>query len=159
MKKSQLVMVGTGMAGSSNGPWRADDENRDWAGYFVSLNRSKKSIVLDLKTDEAKVAVRALVRSSHVLVENFRPGVMERLGLGYEELAKENPGLVYAAITGFESVRNYADERLRNPDKMSAEIKDGPMKRGLEVGFGPADHTGLDFVDLSIIDSGGKFRR
>ena len=85
----------------ANGPFRDDDPGHDWAGYFVSLNRSKKSLVLDLKSDSGKETLRRLVRSADVLVENFRPGVMERLGLSYESLAEINPRLVYAAIRGF----------------------------------------------------------
>lgn len=89
-----------------NGPYRDDDADRDWAGYFVSLNRNKKSVVLDLKTDVDRAEFRTLAQSAHVIVENFRPGVMERLGLGYESLAKDNPGLVYAAIRGFGDPRS-----------------------------------------------------
>lgn len=85
----------------TNGPFRDDDPDREWAGYFVSLNRSKKSIVLDLKSEAGKDALRRLVQSADVLVENYRPGVMERLGLSYESLAEINPRLVYAAIRGF----------------------------------------------------------
>ena len=84
-----------------NGPWREDDPQREWAGYFVSLNRSKRSVSLDLKTDEGKAAFRALAATADVVVENFRPGVMERLGLSYESLSEANPALVYAAIRGF----------------------------------------------------------
>ena len=84
-----------------NGPWREDDPGREWAGYFVSLNRSKRSVVLDLKTEEGKAAFRALAATADVVVENFRPGVMERLGLAYESLAEANPSLVYGAIRGF----------------------------------------------------------
>ena len=84
----------------ANGPFRADDPNHDWAGYFVSLNRSKHSVVLDLKSEPGKADLRALVATADVLVENFRPGVMERLGLPYEALATINPRLVYAAIRG-----------------------------------------------------------
>ncbi|MFO1091037.1 MAG: CoA transferase [Hyphomicrobiales bacterium] len=89
----------------TNGPWRADDAAREWAGYFVSLNRGKKSVLLDLKSDAGRAAVRDLVKTADVLVENFRPGVMERLGLSYEELARLNPRLVYAAISGFGNPR------------------------------------------------------
>ena len=69
--------------------------------YFVNLNRNKRSITIDLKTEEGKEITRRLAKWADVLVENFRPGVMERLGLGYEELKKINPGLIYAAISGF----------------------------------------------------------
>ena len=69
--------------------------------YFVNLNRNKRSITIDLKTEKGKEIARRLAKWADVLVENFRPGVMERLGLGYEDLKKINPGLIYAAISGF----------------------------------------------------------
>ncbi|SHI57552.1 Crotonobetainyl-CoA:carnitine CoA-transferase CaiB [Shimia gijangensis] len=85
----------------NNGPFRDDDPEHDWAGYFVSLNRNKKSVQLDLKSEAGKEAFRKLAASADVIVENFRPGVMDRLGLSYESLAETNPALVYAAIRGF----------------------------------------------------------
>ncbi|MBI1386087.1 MAG: cag pathogenicity island protein Cag11 [Rhizobiales bacterium] len=90
----------------TNGPYRDDDPAREWAGYFISLNRGKKSVRLDLKSPEGRDALVALVRDADVLVENFRPGVMERLGLSYEALARVNPRLVYAAIRGFGDPRS-----------------------------------------------------
>ncbi len=165
----------------SNGPWRADDAAHEWAGYFVSLNRGKKSIVLDLRTEESKTAVRDLVRSSHVLVENFRPGVMERLGLGYEALAKENPALVYAAIRGFGDPRSgaspYADwpsydvvaQAMGGLMSMTGADRDHPMKTGpgigdvfagMMLGFAilaavrHAEKTGEgQFVDIAMYDA------
>lgn len=91
----------TGDTSRTNGPYRVDDPDHEWAGYFVSLNRSKKSVQLDLKSEEGKNALRRMVKDADVLLENFRPGVMERLGLSYESLAEINPRLVYAAIRGF----------------------------------------------------------
>jgi CoA:oxalate CoA-transferase len=69
--------------------------------YFVSINRGKRSITLNLKTDEGKKILRRLVAEHDILVENFRPGVMEKLGLGYEELRKINPRLIYAVSSGY----------------------------------------------------------
>ena len=69
--------------------------------YFVSINRGKKSIVVDLKTDEGREIIIDLVKKVDVLAENFKPGTMEKLGLGYEELKKINPRLIYAAMSGF----------------------------------------------------------
>nr|WP_087573227.1 CoA transferase [Sphingomonas sp. JE1] len=69
--------------------------------YFLSVNRSKKSIVVDLKTEEGVALVRELAALSDILIENYRPGVMERLGLGYESLKADNPRLIYCAISGF----------------------------------------------------------
>ncbi len=68
---------------------------------FEMLNRGKRSVVLDLKKEPARAAFRKMIPKYDVLIESFRPGVMERLGLGYAELAKLHPGLVYCAITGY----------------------------------------------------------
>jgi crotonobetainyl-CoA:carnitine CoA-transferase CaiB-like acyl-CoA transferase len=69
--------------------------------YFMALNRNKRSIVLDLKTDAGREILRRLVASADVLVENFRPGVAEALGLSWPELAAENPRLIYVAIRAY----------------------------------------------------------
>ncbi|MBS0539355.1 MAG: CoA transferase [Proteobacteria bacterium] len=68
---------------------------------FASINRNKRSVVLDLKNPAHKEAARKLVLSADVLLENNRPGVMDRLGLGYESFAREKPGLVYCSISAF----------------------------------------------------------
>ncbi len=68
---------------------------------FLSVNRNKRSIVLDLKTEAGKRAARALAAGADVVVENFRPGTAERLGLGYDEVQAENPAVIYCSITGF----------------------------------------------------------
>jgi CoA:oxalate CoA-transferase len=71
------------------------------SSYFASLNRGKRSVCLDLKAEGGRRALLALAGAADVLVENFRPGVMARLGLGYERLREANPRLVYAACSGF----------------------------------------------------------
>jgi alpha-methylacyl-CoA racemase len=71
------------------------------SALFLSLNRGKRSIRIDLKSAAGKGVLLRLVRSADVLLEGFRPGVMDRLGVGYERLREENPGLVYCAITGY----------------------------------------------------------
>ncbi len=78
------------------GPYR-DGES----AYFMLLNRGKKSVTLNLKSDRGRDILEALVGSSDVLIENFRPGVADRLGIGYAALEPLNPGLVYASISGF----------------------------------------------------------
>ena len=77
--------------------------------YFVNMNRNKRSIAVDLRTDQGKEIIRRLVKTADVLVENFRPGVMEQMGLGYEDLKKINPGLIYAAISGFGKTGPYKE--------------------------------------------------
>jgi len=71
------------------------------SSYFMHVNRNKRSVVLDLKSVRGVEALKRLVKVSDVVVENFRPGVMDRLGLGYEALREINPGIVYASISGF----------------------------------------------------------
>jgi crotonobetainyl-CoA:carnitine CoA-transferase CaiB-like acyl-CoA transferase len=88
------------------------DDTREWgppydpsgvATYFLSVNRGKSSRALDLRDEAGAAEARELVAGADVLVENFRPGVMERLGLGYADLSRETPGLVYCSLTGFGS--------------------------------------------------------
>ena len=68
---------------------------------FLAQNGGKKSVTVNLKSEGGREILQRLVRNAHVLVENFRPGVMDRLGLGYDQLRKLNPSLVYCAISGF----------------------------------------------------------
>jgi len=68
---------------------------------FLAQNSGKKSVTVNLKSEGGKEVLQRLVRTAHVLVENFRPGVMDRLGVGYEQLRQHNPSLVYCAISGF----------------------------------------------------------
>jgi crotonobetainyl-CoA:carnitine CoA-transferase CaiB-like acyl-CoA transferase len=83
------------------GPFAPDDDEHFYGGYFQSINRNKRSIALDLKSPDGREAFCAITDSAHVLVENYRHGVMDRLGLSYEVLAERNSALVYAAIRGF----------------------------------------------------------
>ncbi len=73
----------------------------DQAAYFLSVNRNKKSITLDMKCERGKDILWRLIDASDVIVENFRPGAMDRLGLGYEAVAAHRPSIVYCSISGF----------------------------------------------------------
>jgi len=84
------------------------DETRHWgpftggeSTYFLALNRNKESVVLDLKEPDGLAALRRLATDSDILVQNFRPGVAERLGIDYEALSQTNSSLIYASISGF----------------------------------------------------------
>jgi len=78
-------------------------------GQFLQLNRNKRSLALDLRSAEGAAIARKLAADADVVVENFRPGVADRVGIGYETLAASNPGLVYVAITGFGPDGPYRD--------------------------------------------------
>ena len=84
------------------------DDTRGWppfsggeATYFLSVNRNKKSLTLNMKAPDGQAILRRLVAKADVVLENFRPGTMERLGFGYDALRKLNPRLIYCAISGF----------------------------------------------------------
>lgn len=76
--------------------------------YYGNLNRNKRGITLNLKSEEGKEIFRKLAKDADVVIENYRPGVMDKLGLGYEELKKINPRLIYAAVSGFGSYGRYS---------------------------------------------------
>ena len=78
------------------------------SAYFSSVNRGKRSITIDLRTPEGSNIVRSLLKDCDVVVENFRPGSMNRFGLGYDQLSHSHPQLVYASISGFGQTGPYA---------------------------------------------------
>ncbi len=129
-----------------HGPYRDDDPEKAFGGYFQSVNRNKKSIALDLKSPSAKEVIRRLARTANVVVENFRPGVMERLGLGYDDLKAINPKIVYAAIRGFGDPRTgnspYAEwpaydvvaQAMGGIMGITGATPDAPLKVGPGVG-------------------------
>ena len=87
-----------------NPPFNADGTS----AFNTTVNRNKRSITLDLKSEEGKEIFRQLVKKADVVLENFRPDVMDRLGLGYEELKKINDQIIYASISGFGTTGPYA---------------------------------------------------
>jgi len=171
----------SGDTSRGNGPFREDDTDQDWAGYFISLNRGKKSIQIDLKSDLGRTQFRALAATADVIVESFRPGVMDRLGLAYEMLAADNPRLVYAAIRGYGDPRSgkspYADwpsydvvaQAIGGLMSITGADANSPTKTGPGVGdifagmmmaFGimaalrEAEATGKgQFVDVAMYDA------
>ena len=101
----------------------AGDESRSWppilekgeSGYFMILNRNKKSITLNLKDQRAKEIVYKLAPKVDVIIENFTPGVVERLGIDYKTLSQDHPGLIYCAISGFGQYGPYRDKKAYDP--------------------------------------------
>ena len=132
-------------------PGSGDDTRRMGSRYengfaagFLALNRNKRSIALDLRSDEGKGVFRRMVETADIVAENFRPGVMDRLGLGYAELAKINPRLVYASISGFGGSGPY---RNRGGFDLVAQGMSGLMSI---TGFpgGPPAKVGVPITDI-----------
>ncbi len=164
-----------------NGPYVDSDKDQKWAGYFISLNRNKKSVQLNLKTSKGREEFLGLIRTADILVENFRPGVMEKLGVSYEVLRGINPKIVYGAVRGFGDPRsgkspymswpsydvvaqamggviNLTGQDSENVTKVGPGI--GDIFSGLFLSFGiiaalrNAEATGVgQFVDIAMYDA------
>jgi crotonobetainyl-CoA:carnitine CoA-transferase CaiB-like acyl-CoA transferase len=133
-------------------PFRVPDGDSQAAGaatdpaaestYFLSCNRNKESVVLDLKADDGRDTLLRLVEAADVVVENFRPGVLERLGLGTDTLLEHNPGLVVLSITGFghdgpASARAGYDQIAQGEGGLMSLTGSGPddaQKTGVPIG-------------------------
>jgi crotonobetainyl-CoA:carnitine CoA-transferase CaiB-like acyl-CoA transferase len=144
---------------------------------FLAQNAGKKSVTINLKTEAGKEVLRRLVAGADVLVENFRPGVMERLGLGWEQLRKHNPKLVYCAITGFGQEGPMRDapaydqiiQGLSGMMSVTGDARCAPLRAGYPVADTVSGMVGAfaicaallrrnatgegGFVDVSMLDS------
>ncbi|WP_445148766.1 CaiB/BaiF CoA transferase family protein [Baekduia sp. Peel2402] len=100
---AEVIKVERPGVGDDTRAWGPPFDERGQPTYFQSVNRNKSSVALDLAVPDDAARVRELVARADVVVENFRPGVMDKLGLGYEALAAQRPELVYCSITGFGS--------------------------------------------------------
>ncbi|MFE8992930.1 CaiB/BaiF CoA transferase family protein [Streptomyces collinus] len=100
---ADVIKVERPGTGDDTRAWHPPADQDGISTYFLSVNRNKRSIVLDLTEETGRARARDLIARSDVLVENFRPGTMERLGLGHEELLEQHPELIYCSISGFGS--------------------------------------------------------
>lgn len=91
------------------------DKTGEFSALFISSNRGKRSLSIDMKTDAGREVLGKLVREADVLVQNFRPGTMERLGLGPDEVRRKNPRLIYVSISGVGEDGPYAKKRVYDP--------------------------------------------
>lgn len=132
-------------------PQRGDD-TRDWGlslgptntTYFDTINRNKKSIGLDLKTAEGQDIVKRLVKDSDVVIQNFKYGDIEKMGLGYEDLKAINPGIIFCSITGY---NHHTDEAARPGYDLVIQGEAGLMSLSGEFGQGPLKF-GVAIVDM-----------
>jgi succinyl-CoA:mesaconate CoA transferase len=162
----------------TNPPHLTEDEA--YGGYFHSVNRNKRSVVIDLKSEAGKETLRSMVEDADALVENYRVGTMDRLGLSYESLDEINPALVYASIRGFGDPRSgespYAErpaydviaQAMGGVMSITGTEASGPVKVGPGVGdifpatlcivgvlsaLHHAERTGEgQFVDVGMVD-------
>ncbi|AYV45722.1 formyl-CoA transferase [Caulobacter flavus] len=110
--------------------------------WWPVIGRNKKSVTVDLRTDEGRAIARELIATADVVVENFRPGTLEKWGLGYEELARTNPGLVMARVSGFGQTGPYAKragyalvgEAMGGLRHITGEPDRNPARAGISIG-------------------------
>ena len=120
----------------------------DMTSLFATINRGKRAIVLDLKQAQAREVLRDLIAQADVLVENFRPGAMARLGFAYEQVKAWNERIVYVSITGFGQTGPYSGYRVYDPviQAMAGYMElTGPAD-------GPPTLAGVPLVDLKAGD-------
>lgn len=96
-------------------PMVKNDAGEAQSGYFLRFNRNKRSLTLNLKSDRGRELFAELAAKSDVLVENFRPGLLDEMGIGYKALSERNPGLIYACISGFGSLDGYLGPYSKRP--------------------------------------------
>lgn len=106
---------GSGDSARGGAPIVEGDDGEVTSGYFLRFNRNKRSLTLDLKSDEGRQLFRELAEQSDVVVDNFRPGLLDEMGLGYETLSASNPGLVFASISGFGSMEEFTGPFAKRP--------------------------------------------
>ena len=123
------------------------------AGYFPMYNRGKKSICLDIKNPDGLLAARRLVATRDVLIENFRPGTLDRLGLDYTSLSHENPGLIYCSEKGFLDGPYQHRTALDEVAQMMSGLAymTGPPGRPLRAGSSVIDVAGGMFAVIAIL--------
>ncbi|MCG6905047.1 MAG: CoA transferase [Desulfobacteraceae bacterium] len=125
------------------------DDTRRWgppeaggeAAYYLCVNRNKRSLTVNLKHPEGQALIRKLARQSDIVIENYMVGTLDRLGLGYEDLRKENPGIIYCSITGFGQDGPYKDQPgydfmiqgMGGVMSFTGEPEGPPMKVGVAI--------------------------
>ncbi|MFX1374206.1 MAG: CaiB/BaiF CoA transferase family protein [Promethearchaeota archaeon] len=139
------------------------DFSRDWgppfikgeSTYFLSVNRNKRSLTLNLKNEKTKEIIHKLIKNSDVLVENFRPGTMEKLDLGYDQIKEINPRIIYACISGFGQDGPYKlrpgfDQILQGMGGLMS-ITGEPERPPIKVGVAVSDIAGGMFAAYGIL--------
>ena len=148
----KIEQPGTGDESRNFGPFK-----NGFSLYFMSVNRGKQSVTLNLKTERGQAIFKQLLEQTDILVENFRPGTMEKLGLDYDTLKAEHPSLIYAACSGFGQTGPYAQQGAYDMiiQGMGGIISitgepDGPPVR---VGTSISDITAALFTTIGVLSA------
>src|SRR5713226_5087399 len=125
-----------------------NDKGETQSGYFLRFNRNKRSLTLNLKSDEGRRLFSELAEKSDVVVENFRPGLLDDMGIGYKALSERNPRLIYACISGFGSMEGYLGPYSKRPAyDIVAQAMGGLMNTCGQAG-GPPIWLGVALGDI-----------
>jgi crotonobetainyl-CoA:carnitine CoA-transferase CaiB-like acyl-CoA transferase len=129
-------------------PTIKNEKGETQSGYFLRFNRNKRSVTLNLKSDEGRRLFGELADKSDVVVENFRPGLLDDMGIGYKALSERNPGLIYACISGFGSLEGYLGPYSKRPAyDIVAQAMGGLMNTNGQAG-GPPTWLGVALGDI-----------
>ena len=149
----------TGDPARGNGPFlsppESTEDSNQYSTYFMSINRGKRSIAIDLSKSDGREILLQLIDSADVLIENFRPGTIERLGLGYETVKARNPKIIMASISGFGQTGPYAHrpaldvivQGMGGMLSITGEPGRGPVRPGASIG----DITAALFTTIAFI--------
>lgn len=171
-KVIKIEVPGKGDDARAYGPYRNGE-----SVYYANLNHNKKGITLNLKADEGKEVLKKLVKKADVLIENYRPGVMEKLGLGYDVLKEINPRLIYGSVSGFGTYGPYSQrpgydiisqamgglmsvtgpeggEETRSGNAMGDILGGMNLVMGVSMALYARERTGKgQRIDVSLVDS------
>ncbi|MCR0981171.1 CaiB/BaiF CoA transferase family protein [Roseomonas populi] len=153
----KVEQPGSGDETRSFEPFAQAEGGEEVSGYYMALNRSKRSITVNLRSEEGRAIIRDLAAKADVLVENFPVGTLKRRGLAYADLAPLNPGLIYVSCTGFGQSGPYARRKgydtvfqaMSGLMSLTGERGGGPVKPGLPV----ADLTSGLWVAIAILSA------
>jgi len=131
---------------------------KDESALYLQLNRNKRGMVVDLKTEQGKEILRQLLKGADILVEGYRPGVMERLGFGYDAVSKSNPRLVYCSLSGYGSqgpmanlpATELAMQSFVGYNRHAGVIGEHPLRMGVDVASGSAAHAAFQGVMAAL---------
>jgi crotonobetainyl-CoA:carnitine CoA-transferase CaiB-like acyl-CoA transferase len=144
----KVEQPGSGDPARGLAPRVENERGEEQSGYFLRFNRNKRSLTLNLKSEQGRRIFRELALQSDVLIENFRPGLLDEMGLGYEKLSRDHPALVYASVSGFGSMDGYLGPYSKRPAyDIVAQAMGGVMHTCGQAG-GPPTWLGVSLGDI-----------